>query len=63
MQEGETKKFYGGDSTLFLVNQREQMTTQIQLNTLHAQVQLEELRARARFFNSTCRESRITNLK
>ncbi|MCE3044660.1 TolC family protein [Legionella sp. 16cNR16C] len=58
VQEGETKKFYGGDSTLFLVNQREQMTTQIQLNTLHAQVQLEELKARARFFNSTCRESR-----
>ena len=53
VQHGETKKFYQGDSTLFLVNQREQMTTQVQLNTLHAQVQLEELKARARYFAST----------
>lgn len=53
VQQGETKKFYQGDSTLFLVNQREQMTTQVQLNTLHAQVQLEELKARARYFVST----------
>ncbi|WP_058479760.1 TolC family protein [Legionella waltersii] len=53
VQQGETKKFYQGDSTLFLVNQREQMTTQVQLNTLHAQVQLEELKARARYFAST----------
>lgn len=53
VQQGETKKFHQGDSTLFLVNQREQMTTQVQLNTLHAQVQLEELKARARYFAST----------
>ncbi len=55
VQQGETKKFYQGDSTLFLVNQREQTTTQVQLNTLHAQVQLEELKARARYFASTQR--------
>lgn len=53
IQTGETKKFYQGDSTLFLVNQREQTTTQVQLNRLHAQVELEELKARARFFTST----------
>lgn len=53
VQQGEAKKFYQGDSTLFLVNQREQMTTQVQLNFLHAQVQLEELKNRARFFAST----------
>lgn len=53
VQDGETKKFYQGDSTLFLVNQREQMTAQVQLNTLHAQAQLEELKARARYFAST----------
>jgi outer membrane protein TolC len=53
VQQGETKKFYHGDSTLFLVNQREQMTTQIQLNGLHVQVQLEELKARARYFATT----------
>lgn len=55
VQQGETKKFYQGDSTLFLVNQREQTTTQVQLNTLHAQVQLEELKARAHYFASTHR--------
>ena len=55
VQQGEATKFYQGDSTLFLVNQREQMTTQVQLNTLHAQVQLEELKARARYFASTRR--------
>lgn len=53
VQQGETKKFYQGDSTLFLVNQREQMSTQVQLNRLHAKVQLEELKARARHFAST----------
>lgn len=55
VQQGETKKFYQGDSTLFLVNQREQMTTQVQLNSLHAQVQLEELKAKARYFATTHR--------
>lgn len=55
VQQGETKKFYQGDSTLFLVNQREQTTTQVQLNTLHAQIQLMELNARAHFFSSTRR--------
>jgi outer membrane protein TolC len=53
VQQGETKKFYHGDSTLFLVNQREQTTTQVQLNLLRAQVQLEELKAKAYFFAST----------
>ncbi|MBL7480359.1 TolC family protein [Legionella bononiensis] len=60
VQQGESKKFHQGDSTLFLVNQREQMTTQVQLNTLHAQVQLEELKARARFFASTHRINHYT---
>lgn len=53
VQKGETNKFHEGDSTLFLVNQREQMTTQVQLNTLHAEVQLEELKDRARYFAAT----------
>ncbi|KTD44375.1 TolC family protein [Legionella parisiensis] len=60
VQQGEIIKFYQGDSTLFLVNQREQMTTQVQLNTLHAQVQLEELKARARYFASTRRANAST---
>ncbi|QRN02406.1 TolC family protein [Legionella sp. MW5194] len=50
VQQGEAKKFYEGDSTLFLVNQREQATTQIALNTLHAQAIVEELKAKVRFF-------------
>lgn len=53
VQDGETKKFYEGDSTLFLVNQREQTTTQTELNTLHAQIELEELKTRVYFFAST----------
>lgn len=53
VQTGETKKFYQGDSTLFLVNQREQATTQVQLNSLHAQIKVQELKTRAQFFTST----------
>ena len=60
VQQGESKKFNEGDSTLFLVNQREQMTTQVQLNTLHSQIQLEELTSRARYFASTRKEKRST---
>lgn len=52
IQIGETKKFYQGDSTLFLVNQREQSSTQIELNYVHAQIELEELKTRVRFFSS-----------
>lgn len=53
VQQGETKKFYEGDSTLFLVNQREQLTTQVQLNWINAQVQQNELKDLVRFFSST----------
>lgn len=53
VQQGETKKFTEGDSTLFLVNQREQLTTQVKLNWINAQVQQEELKDLARFFSST----------
>ncbi|HHS8261161.1 TPA: TolC family protein [Legionella anisa] len=53
VQQGETKKFHEGDSTLFLVNQREQLTTQVQLNWINAQVQQEELKHLVRFFSST----------
>ncbi|WP_454784651.1 TolC family protein [Legionella sp. WA2024007413] len=53
VQQGESQKFYEGDSTLFLVNQREQLTTQVQLNWINAQVQQEELKDLVRFFSST----------
>lgn len=53
VQIGETKKFFAGDSTLFLVNQREQTTTQVQLNWIDATVQLEELKDLVRFFATT----------
>lgn len=59
VQQGESKKFHQGDSTLFLVNQREQLTTQVQLNTLHAQIQFAELKARAYYFASTHRDNRM----
>lgn len=64
VQRGEAKKFYEGDSTLFLVNQREQATTQVKLNTLHAEIELEQLRAKAQFFSSTqIRPSSISMIK
>lgn len=53
VQQGETKKFTEGDSTLFLVNQREQLTTQVKLNWINAQVQQEVLKDLVRFFSST----------
>ncbi|HAU1152326.1 TPA: TolC family protein [Legionella pneumophila] len=53
VERGETKRFYEGDSTLFLVNQREQTTAQVKLNWINAEVNLQEARALARFFSST----------
>lgn len=53
VQHGETKKFHEGDSTLFLVNQREQATAQVQLNSINARVKLAEMIDLSRFFSST----------
>lgn len=53
VQQGETKKFYEGDSTLFLVNQREQTTAQVRLNSINAKVKLAEMIDMTRFFSST----------
>ncbi|KTC96721.1 TolC family protein [Legionella feeleii] len=53
VQAGETEKFYQGDSTLFLVNQREQASTQVQLNLINSQVNLQQTRDLIRFFSST----------
>lgn len=53
VQNGETEKFYEGDSTLFLVNQREQATAQVRLNSINAKVKLAEMIDMTRFFSST----------
>ena len=53
VQHGETTKFYEGDSTLFLVNQREQSTAQVRLSWINAKVKLKEMIDLARFFSST----------
>ena len=53
VEAGETRKFYEGDSTLFLVNQREQTTTQVKLNWINAQVSLEETSSLVHYFVST----------
>ena len=53
VQNGETKKFHEGDSTLFLVNQREQTTAQVRLNLINAKVKLAEMIDITRFFSST----------
>ncbi|WP_131782332.1 TolC family protein [Legionella gresilensis] len=53
VQSGEIKKFYAGDSTLFLINQREQATAQIELNLIAAQVNLQKTKDFIQFFSST----------
>ncbi len=53
VEVGEGKKFQEGDSTLFLVNQREQTTAQVQLNLINARVNLQETRNLIRFFVTT----------
>lgn len=53
VQNGETNKFYEGDSTLFLVNQREQSTAQVRMNLINAKVKLAEMIDMTRFFSST----------
>lgn len=53
VEAGEDKKFYEGDSTLFLVNQREQTTTQVQLSLINAEINLQETSSLVRFFVST----------
>jgi outer membrane protein TolC len=53
VEAGEAKKFHEGDSTLFLVNQREQTTTQVQLSLINAEVNLQETSGLVRFFVST----------
>lgn len=47
---GEAKKFFEGDSTLFLVNQREQTTTQVQMNLINARIAFQEANSLIRFF-------------
>nr|WP_238583746.1 TolC family protein [Legionella jamestowniensis] len=53
VQTGEAKKFYEGDSTLFLVNQREQATAQVKFNLINAKIKLYEMNDLAYFFSST----------
>ena len=53
LQVAETKKFNAGDSTLFLVNQREQTAAQVELNSNNAKIKLLEISDLARFFSQT----------
>lgn len=53
LQTAESKKFNAGDSTLFLVNQREQTAAQVKLNWNNARVKLIEMSDIARYFSST----------
>lgn len=53
LQSAEIKKFNAGDSTLFLVNQREQLAVQVALNWNNARVKLVEMTDLARFFSNT----------
>ena len=53
MEAGESNRFQEGDSTLFLVNQREQASAQARLNLINTKMKLAELIDQARFFVST----------
>ncbi|OGV25830.1 MAG: hypothetical protein A3F18_06140 [Legionellales bacterium RIFCSPHIGHO2_12_FULL_37_14] len=50
---GENSKFYAGDSSLFLVNQREQTVTQVELNLIAADISLAQTISTIDFFIST----------
>lgn len=56
VERGEIKKFYEGDSTLFLVNQREQTSTQVRLDLINAQISLQQVKDMVQFFSSTERQ-------
>nr|WP_244946945.1 TolC family protein [Legionella israelensis] len=51
LQIAETKKFHAGDSTLFLVNQREQAAAQVELNWNNAKIKLLVMNDLVRFFS------------
>lgn len=53
VEDGEVKKFFIGDSTLFLVNQREQTTTQVRLSLINSKVNLLQTKSLVRYFLST----------
>ncbi|MDI9819819.1 MULTISPECIES: TolC family protein [unclassified Legionella] len=53
LQAAETKKFNAGDSSLFLVNQREQAAAQVELNWNNARIKLLEMSDLSRFFSNT----------
>lgn len=53
LQTAEIKKFNAGDSTLFLVTQREQVAAQVELNWNDARIKLLEMSDSARFFSQT----------
>ena len=49
----ERRKFYAGDSTLFLVNQREQTTTEVRLDLISSEINLQQTQSLIQFFAST----------
>ncbi|PJE18241.1 MAG: multidrug transporter [Legionella sp.] len=53
VEHGEIKKFHEGDSNLFLVNQREQTTTQVRLDLINAKISLQQVKDMVQFFSFT----------
>ncbi|MBA4697467.1 MAG: TolC family protein [Legionella sp.] len=53
VQFGESRRFHEGDSTLFLVNQREQTTVQIELNVIRSKINLLKNYDLLRYYVST----------
>ncbi|MDP3704382.1 MAG: TolC family protein [Legionellaceae bacterium] len=49
----ERRKFHAGDSSLFLVNQREQTSTEVRLNLISSEINLQQTQSLIQFFAST----------
>lgn len=50
VEEGEKIRFFNGDSSLFLVNQRETITTQAKLNLLNSKVILNKIKYQIKYY-------------
>ena len=50
VEEGERVRFFNGDSSLFLVNQRETTTTQVQINLLNAKIMFNRIKYQIKYY-------------
>jgi outer membrane protein TolC len=70
VEEGERVRFFNGDSSLFLVNQRETTTTQVQINLLNAKIMFNRIKYQIKYylnkpylFDCASSEQKVLNLR